>query len=218
LASAGDSTSALVQWLGDNDQSSGGRTKSFPWYRNLWKRGPEPARDIDPPYKILAQSVKHKPADFKERMRIENAGGTVHIPFDPEQTSRVVYPVEDETNGMVMQMALAMSRSLGDKDGKQLGVVIADPDVVTVDLKDHLDDGNRFFLVLASDGVSDMVPEMDALAPLGRALFDNDKDAPLLETVVEGILTAAAQEWGRLSGNTYRDDISLTVHKIDLVS
>lgn len=238
LASAGDSTAVLVQWLGyggdaeqqQQQQSASSQKKSKePWYRRLWnnKRGSSsggaPARDdVNLPYKILASSVKHKPADLTEKIRIEAAGGMVHIPFDPNQSSRVVYPVRDEASGMMMQMALAMSRSLGDKDGKQLGVVVADPDVVTVDLKDHIssenNNNNRFFVVLASDGVTDMVPDIDAIAPLGRALYEGDNSSSLLHSTVQGILTSAVEQWSLASGYSYRDDISLTVQKLELSS
>ena len=193
---------------------------------------PAPQGDTDLPYKILLASVKHKPGDPKEKARIEAAGGMVHIPFDPKQSSRVVYPVADERNmnGMVTQMALAMSRSLGDTDGKKLGVVIADPDVVFTDLTDHLvastNDGDddsqtsgRFFLVLASDGVTDMVNEYDVISLLGRALYEEGADnGPSLSRTVQSIMEKASSQWGRETGYAYRDDISLTVKKIELVS
>jgi len=248
MASAGDSTAWLVQWLGtksgNGDDASEQRIPpppppaAEPWYRQLF---PNPRRDAvnaappgeaDLPYKILLASVKHKPGDPKEKARIEAAGGEVFIPLNPQQSSRVVYPVaaERNMNGMVMQMALAMSRSLGDTDGKKLGVVIADPDVVFTDMNDHLvastndgDDNSQksghFFLVLASDGVTDMVKEYDIISLLGRALYEKGADSgPSLSRTMQSIIEKASGQWGRETGYAYRDDISLTVKKIELVS
>ena len=239
LASAGDSTAVLVQWFGDEKKNHHQRKESkqpqtnnaysgvlrhdtFPWYRRLFGAGPNDetasatttTTTTTSPYKIIARAVQHKPADPTERTRIEAAGGFVHIPFVAGQSSRVVYPIHDDESGLMMQMALAMSRSLGDKDGKDLGVVIADPDVVTFDLNDYIVDGSdRFFVVLASDGVIDMVPADHAVDVLGKALYDSGGN---LHAAVQDILTLAVEKWKLETGNTYRDDISLTVQKIEL--
>ena len=224
LASAGDSTAVLVQWLGGGVVQRDPR----PWYYRQWlsflgrrsntQSTTTAAGQRRPPYQILARAVQHKPGDPRERARIEAAGGVVHIPFDASQTSRVVYPVHDDATGFTMQMALAMSRSLGDRDGKQLGVVIADPDVVTVDLNDHIsvDHHQGFFVVLASDGVADMVPIEDVIVSLGMALYNEGKDD--LHTAVQDILTTSVERWGAATGHMYRDDMSLTVQTIELPS
>ena len=229
LASAGDSTAVLVQWLG----GGGVQNDPRPWYYRQWfsflgrrrrsntltttSTTSAAAGQRRPPYQILARAVQHKPGDPRERARIEAAGGVVHIPFDASQTSRVVYPVHDDATGFTMQMALAMSRSLGDRDGKQLGVVIADPDVVTVDLNDHMsvDHHQGFFVVLASDGVADMVPIEDVIVSLGMALYNEGDD---LHTAVQDILTTSVERWGAATGHMYRDDMSLIVQTIELPS
>lgn len=234
LASAGDSTAVLVQWFGDEQKNrrhrkekqshsnsenrSNPRRNPLPWYRRWF--GSETTASATTttalPYKIVARAVHHKPGDPTERARIEAAGGMVHIPLVAGQSSRVVYPIHDDESGLMMQMALAMSRSLGDKDGKELGVVIADPDVVTVDLNDYIVNGSdQFFVVLASDGVIDMVPTDHVVASLGRALYDGGGD---LHAAVQYILTLAVEKWRLDTGSTYRDDISLTVQKLELPS
>lgn len=235
LASAGDSTAVLVQWLGDDDDDG----KKLPWlqqqkqqFRNWlpWHRSGSAEKDGESSsYKILASAVKHKPGDPMERARIEANGGFVRIPFNPTESSRVVYEMK-RASGISVQTALAMSRALGDSDAKKNNLVIADADVVSVDLRDYYTDDesnssrsntNRFFVILASDGVMDMMPWPDVILPLGKALFpeasdtvDGTVDNTLYRTC-QSIMNKAASGWSRRTFNSYRDDMSLAVKKIE---
>ena len=88
-------------------------------------------------------SFDHKPQQQRERERIKKAGGDVTF------------------NG-VWRVAgiLATSRALGDYPLKDKKLVIADPDILTFDLKDH----NPMFLILASDGLWDTFTNDEAVA------------------------------------------------------
>ncbi|XP_034950097.1 protein phosphatase 1L [Chelonus insularis] len=88
-------------------------------------------------------SFDHKPQQQRERQRINKAGGMVTF------------------NG-VWRVAgiLATSRALGDYPLKDKKLVIADPDILTFDLKDH----DPMFLILASDGLWDTFSNEEAVA------------------------------------------------------
>ncbi|XP_075213504.1 protein phosphatase 1L [Lycorma delicatula] len=88
-------------------------------------------------------SFDHKPQQMREQKRIKEAGGFITF------------------NG-VWRVAgiLATSRALGDYPLKDKKLVIADPDILTFDLKDH----KPQFLVLASDGLWDTFSNEEAVA------------------------------------------------------
>ncbi|KAM0912675.1 hypothetical protein ACQ4PT_012646 [Festuca glaucescens] len=90
--------------------------------------------------KAIALSDDHKPNRSDERERIENAGGVVTF----SGTWRV---------GGV----LAMSRAFGDRLLKQF--VVAEPEIQEQEIDDELE-----FLILASDGLWDVVPNEHAVA------------------------------------------------------
>ncbi len=151
---------------------------------------------------ILYQNRKHKPHLPDERQRIENLGGTVMIPpsllmGDAKETSRVIIPSAD--GNPFSSLALAMSRSIGDYDGKRVGV-IATPEIDVWDVNEHFDHepqtstgvsiANRccsklhlvvanthilplwqFFAISASDGLYDMISPDTVAAYIGQSLF-----------------------------------------------
>jgi serine/threonine protein phosphatase PrpC len=181
LASAGDSTALLVRY--------------------------SPRQGVT----ILAEAVKHKPADPEERKRIEAAGGRVVTP--QEGSSRVVYPTA------LGDMALAMSRSLGDPGGKRPGYLTAEPSIVVVqDLSQVVgasnpnDDKSFLFLIVASDGVMDMVPTEKVASALGKALENPDRTA--LSEACQNVLQQAARQWAVQMMGTYRDDMTLLVTRL----
>jgi serine/threonine protein phosphatase PrpC len=215
IASVGDSTAVVVQWLNTATQKS---------ERQQSNNGPR--------YKILGSAVKHKPGDPVERNRIEANGGSVYIPLNPKETSRVLYNVQD-IDGRTVQTALAMSRSLGDTSAKEQNLVIADPDVVSIDLSGFRSTDNvssavnqiastdRFFVILASDGVTDMVLLDDVIERVGHTMYNHlpldktDKNLMLI-TTCRSVVSDAIQAWRRATNNNYRDDISLVVQEIIL--
>jgi serine/threonine protein phosphatase PrpC len=159
-------------------------------------------------YEKILEAKPHKPADPEERLRIEKHGGQVYIPTNSIESSRVVYIDEDEF-GIEMQMALAMSRSLGDRAGKLKQVVSAEPSFGSFTLPPS----GEYYVVLASDGVTDMISQQVLLTRIGQALFASHRHEGLAGAC-QGIITEAADAWGTESGGTYRDDISLLIRRI----
>lgn len=188
LASAGDSTALLVRYRG-------GQTPT-----------------------VVAQAVKHKPADPAERQRIESVGGTVMLPppwmsslSGLEVSSRVIIPTE---NGQ--ELGLAMSRSFGDMEGKSRRILTAEPSIVIVEKellsKERFDD--MLFVIVASDGIMDMVETESMISVLGQALKSADEKA--LATEGHEIINQAARNWTKHTQGTYRDDMTLVVVRLSV--
>lgn len=80
---------------------------------------------------IIYGTREDKPHLSFERLRVEAMGGNVYIPPGGKGTTRVLY--QDPTTGSTS--GLAMSRSLGDWDAGDVGVV-PDPTVAILNMKD----------------------------------------------------------------------------------
>ncbi|KAJ8964783.1 hypothetical protein NQ317_010019 [Molorchus minor] len=104
-------------------------------------------------------SFDHKPQQMRERKRIKEAGGFVTF------------------NG-VWRVAgiLATSRALGDYPLKDKKLVIADPDILTFDLRDH----KPLFMILASDGLWDTFSNEEAVNFIKERLNEPDYGAKSL--------------------------------------
>lgn len=104
-------------------------------------------------------SFDHKPQQMRERKRIKEAGGFVTF------------------NG-VWRVAgiLATSRALGDYPLKDKKFVIADPDILTFELKDH----KPMFVILASDGLWDTFTNDEAVSFIKERLHEPDFGAKSL--------------------------------------
>lgn len=150
---------------------------------------------------IIYQTKPHKPHLPEERARIEKAGGQVMVPQSPEDSSRVI--VFQERGGMVM--ALAMSRSIGDKDGTVIGV-IAEPTVDALELTTLAPSHKKLFAVAASDGLFDHVPPHEVATELAKSLFGTSPLSPL-ETC-EQLIMKSSKGW-IATGMPYRDDITV---------
>lgn len=158
--------------------------------------------------KVILEAIKHKPADPLERARIEAAGGTVLVPEDEDLTSRVVYTTRQG------EMALAMSRCIGDFDGKGPGYLIAEPSVDMHDLGSVLgDDHSFYYFVVASDGLIDEVPQHELLTKLGDAL----NKGVGLSKAVNYFMGEAARSWSLKMMGTYRDDMSIIVTRLKIL-
>ena len=215
IASAGDSTAYLIQWFertaNNNDTASSTTTK----------------KELH--YSIVKSAVQHKPSSPLERKRIETNGGHVYIPRQgSHESSRVVYKSLNEA-GEAIQTGLAMSRSLGDTAAKELRVVICEPDIVTytfpdpinIDLTETHITNDNYFVIVASDGVMDVTELDDLVVPIGMTLYDKSKSSATtgrsvlpLRAVCHSIVQRAIDAWNQATGNQYRDDITLLVHKI----
>jgi serine/threonine protein phosphatase PrpC len=212
VASTGDSTAMVIQWKPTASISQRSKEEQQRFSK------PQPTTQSEL-YNILGTAVHHKPGDPKERARIESKGGTVYIPWNPSESSRVIYTIPGPPR---LQMGLAMSRSLGDADAKRQQLIVPDPDIVTIDVFQD-DDGNddsQYFVILATDGVMDHLELDEVIVPLGKALFDHEqprsgKNSVTLYETCQSILEKAASQWATLTNNNYRDDMSLVVKKIE---
>ena len=180
---------------------------------------------------VVRQNRKDKPHLDDERKRIESAGGQVYIPpsfllsgGESKESSRVFIPVADGT-----QLALAMSRSIGDFDGKAVGL-IADPIVDVWDVQEYYNqhqfskseiDDSAWFIVIASDGVYDVITPEEVVQHLGRSLYDELPSAqrqvsPLV--ACEQLIRKASHRWMEMTpGMPYRDDITLGVSRLNFM-
>jgi serine/threonine protein phosphatase PrpC len=157
---------------------------------------------------ILLESIKHKPALPEERKRIEAKGGRVYIPANPaSESSRVLIPGPMGPESY----ALAMSRSLGDVEGKQLGYLTAEPDVRVLDLNGQYQRDEYVFVVVASDGVLDVINKQSLIQQLVQALRSNT-----LPEACKRLMNQAVQGWNEMTGGVYRDDVTLMVSKLPL--
>ncbi|CAM6070187.1 unnamed protein product [Sphagnum tenellum] len=103
--------------------------------------------------KAVALSTDHKPNQTDERQRIENAGGVV------------MWAGTWRVGGI-----LAVSRAFGDRLLKQY--VVADPEIQEDTIEKGVD-----FLVLASDGLWDVVSNDDAVEMVANILNAEEADA-----------------------------------------
>eukprot|EP00547_Thalassionema_nitzschioides_P011195 CAMPEP_0194257250 /NCGR_PEP_ID=MMETSP0158-20130606/38558_1 /TAXON_ID=33649 /ORGANISM="Thalassionema nitzschioides, Strain L26-B" /LENGTH=378 /DNA_ID=CAMNT_0038996227 /DNA_START=294 /DNA_END=1427 /DNA_ORIENTATION=+ len=159
--------------------------------------------------KIIFETKPHKPHMAQERQRIESKGGRVYVPTNPRETSRVFLPMDGNEGN---DMALAMSRSLGDFEGKRPGFLIAEPTVTVIDPEQYKHKNGQqnplLFLVLATDGLWDYVPTEDVVQSVGQLLSSQEKQ---LVIGCEELIERASNGWKMNTQSTYRDDISILV-------
>jgi serine/threonine protein phosphatase PrpC len=136
-----------------------------------------------------------------ERARIEGLGGTIHIPPSDPNGSRVV--VYSASAIPPEPIGLAMSRSIGDWEWKEVGVT-AEPIVDVVDLlsmpKDHMT-----YILAATDGLFDLRRDIFYAKQFAQSFLKNGDDMPpLLKNCVDTINFVSPQNklW-------YRDDITI---------
>lgn len=164
--------------------------------------------------KLLHKVQPHKPDNPKERKRIEEMGGVVQDPPMPGWTARLFIPLTGAAEGMVT--GLAMSRALGDHDGEAVGLSHV-PDQTVIKL-DTLSSENSYFVVLASDGIWDELPDME----VGKAFVKSKLMQPQLMPlgpmeIIEQLIVLSSERWKDKPGmNGYRDDISMAVHRLHL--
>lgn len=140
-------------------------------------------------------SKDHKPNDPIEKTRIEINGGKVE-PFRNSEGNLIgpsrVWKAGERSPG------LAMSRSLGDFEAKQVGV-IADPEITEfrVSAADK-------FLIIGSDGLWDAVSNIEAVQMVGEAWEAGSPDL-----AVDKLTKKAVREWKK--HDFIVDDITVVV-------
>ena len=171
------------------------------------------AADTEGAVTIVQSTKPHKPDSPLEKARIEDAGGEIIPKMDYDSSSRVIIPL-----GQMGQMALAMSRCFGDAEGKESNLLIPDPNVDVIDLKELKQNGGKndqYFVVVASDGMLDKIPPLTVAQKIAKSFYQEKPSRPLVacRTLIESSselwLTAGMAE-------RYRDDISIAVKKINM--
>ena len=153
----------------------------------------------------------------EEKRRIEGLGGK--ITGKGPLASRVVI-----RRPGLETITLGMSRSIGDWDGREIGV-IAEPIVDVLDISDllmgiktanatktNMNNSNiELFAVSASDGIYDVVPKEEVAEYLAKSLYHElDTD---ISIAVENLIMESSHRWIKRLVEE-RDDISLVVQKI----
>lgn len=141
---------------------------------------------------IIQLSNDHKPSAAHERRRIEEFGGEVKRMSNNAGPERVwvknqKYP------------GIAMSRSLGDKIAKAIGVSY-EPDILDYTLDDNKDQ----YVVIASDGLWDYVSNEQVEKIVSPCYMNNDS-----KLAVKLLIEASSA--AHIKSNTNIDDISIIV-------
>lgn len=169
--------------------------------------------DLSGGVKMVFETKPHKPHMLQERQRIESKGGRIFVPDNPRDSSRVFLPSID--GNPENTMALAMSRSLGDFEGKNAGFLIAEPTVTIIDSDQYYPNNDRrnsfLYLVLATDGLWDYVPTEDVVQYVGELFLSQNKELIL---GCEKLIERSTDGWKRTTLSNYRDDISILVAKL----
>jgi serine/threonine protein phosphatase PrpC len=145
---------------------------------------------------IILATEDHKPTNPGEKQRLEERGSAV-VAFEYEDgqvsISRVFVKGTDYPG-------LCMSRSLGDQSVKDHGVT-AEPDVVEFDIPGSIP-GERYFIVLASDGVWEFISSKLVITSLSKKLATES-----IAKGVDRIIIESKKRWNQSEGN-YCDDIT----------
>ena len=142
----------------------------------------------------------HKPKDKSEYKRIIASGGTVSRMINIEKNEEEIgpYRVWDKTQDK--GPGLAMSRSIGDGQAKNLGV-LAEPDIFEY----TLNEGDKF-IVCASDGIWEYLSNDDVMNII-KDIYENEGKA---EDACDLLVKKASEEWKKENNKTM-DDISCAI-------
>jgi len=142
----------------------------------------------------------HKPKDKSEYKRIIASGGTVSRMINVEKNDEEIgpYRVWDKTQDK--GPGLAMSRSIGDGQAKNLGV-LAEPDIFEY----TLNEGDKF-IVCASDGIWEYLSNDDVMNII-KDIYENEGKA---EDACNLLVKKASEEWKKENNKTM-DDISCAI-------
>jgi len=157
--------------------------------------------------KLFAEdlTVDHSPGEAGEAARLEAFGAYVQKAKEKEtdgyfEPARLYRRDASRPGGRGTGPGLAMSRSLGDFDGTDAGV-IATP---TVSHRAIVEDDA--FVVMASDGIWEMLTSEFVVSAVGGFLAQGQAAT----AAARFLIAKAAVEW-KLEEGTYRDDITAVV-------
>lgn len=126
----------------------------------------------------MQMSIDHKANREDEKKRIEETGGTVSVEKQGGNGPARVYSQKEDGPG------LAVSRSLGDLMGHQVGV-ISDPEVSHKVLE-----ADDKFIIIGSDGVWDVMNSAEVVGFIFEKSNDSNKDK-----VVDFLVTECRHRW-----------------------
>lgn len=149
-------------------------------------------------YDSISLTKDQNAKDPVEKRRVIKSGGFVAEPREPGLPARIYLDKECTLVG------LAMSRSLGDHNMKQIGV-IANPVITHHMVVADQDE----FLILASDGVWEFISSKEAVRIVGDCL---DKGLTASEASIQ-LIRHAMKLWKKIEGD-YRDDITAIVVRL----
>ena len=123
---------------------------------------------------VIPLSNDHKPEYYEEKERILMYGGVVRQIKD--KFGQFVGPYRVYVRGKDYP-GIAMSRSIGDYDGKKIGI-IAEPDV-----NEYYIGSNTKFFILCSDGVSEFINN-DMIKDIGKQFYLNSNARELCQELI----------------------------------
>ncbi|EGR31134.1 protein phosphatase 2c, putative, partial [Ichthyophthirius multifiliis] len=138
-------------------------------------------KDYHPIWKNINLSNDHKPNLKLEKKRILQNGGRVELQIDENEQNIGIYRVWNQS---LTYPGLAMSRSLGDKAGREVGVISV-PEILQFDIGE--DDK---FIVIASDGVWEFLSNeqvVDIVAPF----YKNNN----INGAAESLIKQSVKQW-----------------------
>ena len=148
-------------------------------------------------YESIPLTKDQNAKDPTERRRVLKSGGFVAEPLEPGLPARIYLDKECTLVG------LAMSRSLGDHNMKNVGV-IANPVITHHKVTDQDE-----FLVLASDGVWEFISSEEGVRIVGDCL---ERGLTASEASIQ-LIRHAIKLWKNIEGD-YRDDITAIVVRL----
>lgn len=132
-------------------------------------------------HQCIALSEDHKPGDDREAQRIKQAGGEIYYRTATNQI--VTYDKDKMDKIQLLNLAgplrvhpgrLSVARTFGDAEAK-IKALNGNPNVIihNPEIKEFQIQREHDFIVLGCDGIFDKLSNMDTIACVWRAVFDN---------------------------------------------
>lgn len=150
---------------------------------------------FDGSWSIASLSNDHKPSHYYEKKRILKAGGRVEACVDGQGNYAGPERVWMRSE---MMPGLAVSRSFGDVIASSVGV-ISEPEIKFREL-----DGYDKFIIVASDGVWDVLKNIEAINIIAK-YYDRGN----IEKAADDLLDKCLQRWKKKGGSV--DDVTFVI-------
>ena len=160
----------------------------------------EKTNDIVNKYEVIELSHDHKPEKKGERERIEKLGGEVEQEYLNEEDEKSDLPFRVWKKGCDYP-GIAISRSLGDKIAKEIGVT-SEPEIIEIDINK-----NSKYIMMGSDGIFEYLKNNDIIE-ISKKYLNNDNLQKACCAVVEKAAKLFKQNESRV------DDITINIINI----